>query len=1064
MTRSALRSSVNLLILSAALATPASRAATVLMVTDLDGSYNAEESARKSQLEAWGYTVAAVHDNASQAVIDAAVAAADVVYVPGTIDDWQLLYKLRTATRGVVTETPGLDQEFGFAAGDGYTQSWNAVENVDNSHAVTAGLATGTVTIVTSNQNLALNGNTKASGMQTLATLNFGGLALGAIETGGALADAYGGNGTATARRVRLPWGLASFSAFNSNGLAILQNALSWAAGGNDLLLHLKLNETSGTAANDSSDYNRDGSVVGTANWIAARRHNGFDFNGSTKIEVNSLLGNPTSFTVACWARVDATDSAGAEGISVGDYILLRPHDVTNGVALAHFYSGGGSFQTVAASTNYVGRGWHHLAATFDDSANSFKLYVDGTLVAMTSTTSSVAWSGLGTKTRIGAHGNTNTNLDLDGAIDDARVYSRALSPSEIADLYGLVGHWKLAETAGTTATDSSGKALNGAHTGGTTVGQSGPYPGAGQYAAGFDGSNDYVNGASATNYAAFADGFSIVGWVNLDSHVDYAAVLENGATTDSCSLAFSGTGQVRVVGRSSGGLQIHTTAATLPLGRWVHVVGTHDGTTFKAYVDGQLVSSASNAFALTTPAGNLTLGVSLQGNDEYLDGRLQDVRLYNRAIAADEVAEIYGLVGHWTFNEGSGTALADSSGAGAAAAFNSGSPDWTTGVYGDALEFDGVTDDAQTSAAFTPPSVGTVAFWMRSNGPPAARQRPFGVGADWEAWQDPDGIVRFDLCGNGYIGGFETVSAPATAGAWYHLVAMFDAVDDSYAIYVNGALDKSGTSTENLTAQAAAALSLGTRTGSTERFAGRLDDFRVYNRKLSPWEVYQIYGLMAWYKLDETSGTIAVDATGRGNDGAYGGAPTLGVVSNGNPAMGTAVDFNGTNAVQIPGMYEQSASVSAAAWVRLDAADSLGADVVSLGDHFKLTLLNGSPGALAAYYNGSAWISAPGPQYTGNAGWHHFAAVLRENDSLKLYVDGNEAATLALSGAISYAGLGANTRIASHGNGGTNSDLDGRVDDVRIFNRAMQPDEVFQLYRGTRIDGIRILQWVEAR
>ena len=40
-------------------------------------------------------------------------------------------------------------------------------------------------------------------------------------------------------------------------------------------------------------------------------------------------------------------------------------------------------------------------------------------------------------------------------------------------------------------------------------------------------------------------------------------------------------------------------------------------------------------------------------------------------------------------------------------------------------------------------------------------------------------------------------------------------------------------------------------------RFNGSLDDFRVYNRKLSPWEVYQIYGEMAWYKLDETSGTV---------------------------------------------------------------------------------------------------------------------------------------------------------------------------------------------------------------
>jgi hypothetical protein len=70
----------------------------------------------------------------------------------------------------------------------------------------------------------------------------------------------------------------------------------------------------------------------------------------------------------------------------------------------------------------------------------------------------------------------------------------------------------------------------------------------------------------------------------------------------------------------------------------------------------------------------------------------------------------------------------------------------------------------------------------------------------------------------------------------------------------------------------------------------------------------------------------------------------------------------------------------------------------------------------------------------------------------------------MAASGAISYTGQGANTRVASHANGFTNVDLTGRVDDVRIFNRPLKPDEVFQLYRGSRINGIKILTWVETR
>jgi hypothetical protein len=1260
-------------LLAACLASHA-HAANVLLVIS-SSTINASESSRRTSFQGWGHTVTLIEDSSSQASFDAAVASADVVYVPATIQDWELLYKLRTAACGVVTETPGLDTEFGFTTSDGYTESGTQLLVVDNTHQVTDGFSNGVITILSSQQSVAPNGNTLAAGMQKLAERNSSMLALGVIDTGGTLANTYSGNSAASGRRVRMPWADITWSALNSNGLLIAQQAIAWAVGGgdDDLLLHWKLDESSGTTANDSSTNNRDGTVVGTTAWIAGRRRNAFDFNGSTKIEITNLLGTPSSFTLACWARIDATDTSGAEGVSVGDYILLRPHDVASGTAVAIFYYGGGSYRTVAASGSYVGKGWHHYAATFDDAANSFRLYIDGVLVNTLSTTSSVSWSGLGTRTRVGSHGNTNTNLDMNGAIDDARVYDRALSQSEIADVYGLVGRWKLTETSGTAATDSSGKALNGTYTNTPSLAQAGPYPGAGLYAPSFDGVNEYVNGAASTNYE-LVDGFSVASWVKLDTYVGSAAVLQNGATTQNCELSITSSGQVTVAGRSAGGLQSHSSTATLPLNKWKHVVGTYDGSTFKVYIDGQLSSSASNTFTISSgPSGNLTLAASLEGTDQYLDGRLHDARLYNRALVADEVADIYGLVGrweldetsgtaaadtsgtgnngvytsgptlgqsgpypgagqyaptfdgtndhvvvgsvttvlsngfsvsawarptgtsnwqrfldfgngsgvdniffgrhvgstnlaliihdgslgsgtltasdvleqnlwhhyvgtcdssgnatlyrdgqvigtgvigtpsnvtrtinyiarsnwaadpyyqgslfdvrlynrplstsevadlyglvgHWKLNEGSGTALADSSGAGSGAAFNNGAPAWISGVYSNGLSFNGTSDDAITASAFAPPSVGTVAYWFRSNGTPTGAQRQLGLADNWEIRQEADGVLRFDLGASGDLGGFQAVSTTMKSGSWYHVAALYDMADDSYAVYINGTLDKSGVSTANLTAQSAALLSFGTRTGTTQRMAGSLDDVRIYNRKLSPWEIYQIYGLMAWYKFDETSGTMATDATGRSQDGAYSGSPTLNVAANGAASQGTAVAFNGSNYMQATGLYEKSSSVSAAAWVRLDGVDSLGSDVVSLGDCFLLRLNSGSSGAVAKYYNGSTWITATASQTVLNTGWHHVAAVLDGGSTLKLYIDGVEAASMAASGAISYTGQGANTRVASHANGFTNVDLTGRVDDVRIFNRPLKPDEVFQLYRGSRINGIKILTWVETR
>jgi hypothetical protein len=155
---------------------------------------------------------------------------------------------------------------------------------------------------------------------------------------------------------------------------------------------------------------------------------------------------------------------------------------------------------------------------------------------------------------------------------------------------------------------------------------------------------------------------------------------------------------------------------------------------------------------------------------------------------------------------------------------------------------------------------------------------------------------------------------------------------------------------------------------------------------------------------------------------------------------------------------------VSAAAWVRLNGVDSSGADVVSLGDYFRLRLVSGASGAQVSYYNGSTWVTATASQVTLNTGWHHFAAVLRGGSTLKLYIDGVEAASVAASGAIAYTGQGSNSRIASHGHSSSAYDLTGRVDDVRIFSRAINSDEVYQLYRGSRINGLKIIKWVESR
>jgi hypothetical protein len=118
-----------------------------------------------------------------------------------------------------------------------------------------------------------------------------------------------------------------------------------------------------------------------------------------------------------------------------------------------------------------------------------------------------------------------------------------------------------------------------------------------------------------------------------------------------------------------------------------------------------------------------------------------------------------------------------------------------------------------------------------------------------------------------------------------------------------------------------------------------------------------------------------------------------------------------------------------------------------------------------AFFYNGASWTSVSVNQTFAGAGWHHFAAVFNDDqDYCKLFIDGAEVASLATSVTIPYTGLGTKTVIGRHGNGSTTFDFTGKIDDVRVYNRALCPSEIADLYDlgGGAFGGVKIIKWVE--
>jgi|GEM_PF-2681629 len=832
------------------------------------------------------------------------------------------------------------------------------------------------------------------------------------------------------------------------------------------LVGHWKLDESSGSVAIDSSGIENDGTYQGGA---APGGNGPYPGSGANAAEFDGVDGqviaphhdayNPDeAVSIALWVRRG----------DVGWWDTLVSKGKLGNPPYIFAFTSGGGLTFKSDTTNVIADGsvpeneWTHLVVTYNESKVQF--YINGVL----DSTKSMS-------TQLTTDSTLNLNIGsgefsagyAEVLLYDVHLYNRVISTQEIAALYGLVGHWKLDETTGITAADSSGSELDGLHTGGVTVNAQGPYPGTGATAGTFDGSNDYVDLPSMS--LDFSSGFSAACWVKPDhtpgsGQTQAFLDLSNGADVDEVWV-----GGVGIVGfqlymtDTEDGSSLRTIEDNQDLvpSKWTHYVATVDSSgNAKIYRNGELVKSSFTSIPTNVLRTQASLATSPL--NDYFPGSLDDVRLYNRPLSPTEIAKLYGLVGHWKFDEGSGSTIADDSLYANNASFNTGSPVWIDGIYGAALEFDG-TNDATTGSDFDPPAKGAVSMWIRSDGPPASRQRPWGVGADYEIWQDTDGLISFDIATDGYQGGFITTEPLDTADRWYHLVGLYDSDTDSYEIYINGELHKSGVSTWNIQDQSANLLTFGTRTGSTERFSGAIDDFRVYNRWLSVAEINDLYGRLAYWKLDETSGSVAVDATEHGHDGTY----TNGVLLNQTGNIDQAVDFDGSDdyvSVADHSSLQIDNAFSMTAWIRAAASTNIDRMILNKEGEYEVALSSNGElkWAIANTDPGWSWHSTGHLVAIGK--WTH-VTLTYDNGTISTYANGVLVDTYLGSGTIGdqYTLLN-ELRLGGRMNNPTGKYFDGKLDDVQLFDRALKLEEIFPIYKGGRPAGIRILKWVEVR
>ena len=161
----------------------------VLLVVDDSGSLNAQDLAKKSMMEGWGFTVNVIDSADSQAAFDAAVAVNDVAFISEDIVSGDIGSKLRDAPIGVVAEEVNLsDVETGTASAITWDSAQTAINIDDNSHYITSPFSAGSLNVFTAAESMAYISGTTAPDLAQLGS-SPGGTTLFAIDAGGELYD-----------------------------------------------------------------------------------------------------------------------------------------------------------------------------------------------------------------------------------------------------------------------------------------------------------------------------------------------------------------------------------------------------------------------------------------------------------------------------------------------------------------------------------------------------------------------------------------------------------------------------------------------------------------------------------------------------------------------------------------------------------------------------------------------------------------------------------------------------------------------------------------------------------
>lgn len=409
----------------------------------------------------------------------------------------------------------------------------------------------------------------------------------------------------------------------------------------------------------DSTPYANNGTKVGIyGSWTSDRK--GMT-NGSYQSTNNSLIdiSNSSAFdistvSVSVWVRSTLNDQGTLGAIITKSDGVSSPYGfgiAPNGtVCFTDADTSAHSGSVCASSAIYNDSEWHFLVGI--RAGGQLSIYLDGQFQASVADTA----TGISTNAsdlRFGDDTSGDNRGAFRGSIDDVRIYNRAISPAEVKALYqsyndptnidsadaGLVGRWKLDGNM-KDATPYNTVCTPPASTPSFTPDRKGQASSAmNPPKLGFD---------CGQPSAPMVPNVTMSAWINMNAFNTEGDGIESyGGTTQfyvdgvSHQLKFT-------IHDNNNAAHTWSSPGTLNLGQWYFVAATYDGSTVNLYINNSQVATASYTGGIGVNHYNdsandfLLADYNAASTGRSFKGSMDDIRVYNRALSAEELGNLY--------------------------------------------------------------------------------------------------------------------------------------------------------------------------------------------------------------------------------------------------------------------------------------------------------------------------------------------------------------------------------------------------------------------------------------